>query len=242
MPLLDHFRKPVSRVPWASVHSTWISELATRLNAALPPGYIALNNFSLGGGLEIDIGIEEEENPVPVPSRDDGGVAVVAARAVYAPPAATGTARYEFPDTVEIRVEDEDTRQLVGAVELISPGNKDRGAKRDMFLAKCLDYLAGGACVVIVDVITERRANLHNEIVTKLGADALVLPDDEHLYAATYRPIIRNKKLNVDVWVNPLQIGAVLPTMPMRVVAGLFVPVELEETYAATCRGRKLDV
>ena len=55
-------------------------------------------------------------------------------------------------------------------------------------------------------------------------------------------PGIVKKKMNVDVWVNPLQIGEVLPTMPLRVVAGLFVPVELEETYATACRGRKLVV
>ncbi len=242
MPLLDHFRKPASRVPWPSIHSAWISHLAERLNAALPPGYLALNNFSLGGGLEIDIGIEEEDEPSFPTSASSGGTAVAAARAVYAPPAATGIAQYEFPDTIEVRVENEETRQLVGAIELVSPGNKDRGAKRDMFLAKCLDYLAGGACVVVVDAITARRANLHNEIVARLGADALALPEEAHLYAATYRPIIRKKKMNVDVWVTPLQVGAVLPTMPLRVVAGLFVPVELEDTYVAACRGRKLRV
>ncbi len=240
MPLLDHFRKPASRVPWPSIHSGWISELATRLNAVLPPGYLALDNFSLGRGLEIDIGIEEEDESPPPANASSSGTAVAVAPAVYAPPTATGTTQYEFPDTIEIRVESEESRQLVGAIELISPGNKDRGAKRDMFLAKCLDYLAGGACVVIVDVITERRANLHNEIVERLGADTLALPEEATLYAATYRPIIRKKKMNVDVWVNPLQIGAVLPTMPLRVVAGLFVPVEFEETYVAACRGRKL--
>ncbi|MCI0703764.1 MAG: DUF4058 family protein [Planctomycetia bacterium] len=242
MPLLDHFRKPANRVPWRSIHGTWISELATRLNAILPPGYIALNNMSLDGGLEIDIGIEEEDEPPPQTSARSGGTAVAAAPAVYTPPPATGTAQYEFPDTAEIRVTNEETGQLVGAVELVSPGNKDRGAKRDMFLAKCIEYLAGGACVVIVDVITSRRANLHNEIVAKLGADNLALPEEVSLYAATYRPIIRKKKMNVDVWVNPLRIGEVIPTMPLRIVAGLFVPVELEETYVTTCRGRKLDV
>ena len=242
MPLLNHFRKPASHVPWPSIHTGWIAHLAERLNALLPPGYIALDTMSLGRGLEIDIGIEEEDEP-PLPAADSsGGTAVATARAVYAPPAATGTALYEFPDTVEVRIESEESRQLVGAIELVSPGNKDRGAKRDMFLAKCLDYLAGGACVVVVDIITERHANLHNEIVERLGADALALPDGAHLYAATYRPIIRKRKMNVDVWVNPLAVGADLPTMPLRVVAGLFVPVELEETYAAACRGRKLAV
>ena len=221
MPLLDHFRKPASRVPWRSVHSGWVGHLAERVNTLLPPEYIALDSMSIDRGLEIDIGIEEEDE---------------------SPPPATGTAQYEFPDIVEVRVTNEETGQLVGAIELISPGNKDRGAKRDMFLAKCLDYLAGEACVVIVDVITARRANLHNEIVAKLGADNLALPEEASLCAATYRPIIRKKKMNVDMWVNELKVGEVLPTMPLRVVAGLFVPVELEETYAAACRGRKLSV
>jgi hypothetical protein len=243
MPLLDHFRKPADRVPWQSIHGGWVSELAVRLNAILPPGYIALNNMSLGGGLEIDIGIEEEDDPLlPSSTTNGGGTAVATTRAVYVTPPVTGTAQYEFPDTTEVRVTNEETGQLVGAVELISPGNKDRGAKRDMFLAKCLDYLAGGTCVVIVDVISARRANLHNEVVAKLGADNLALPEEVSLYAATYRPIIRKKKMNVDVWVNPLKIGEVIPTMPLRIVAGLFVPVEFEETYVATCRGRKLEV
>ena len=243
MPLLDHFRKPTSRVPWRSIHSGWIGHLAERVNALLPPGYIALDTMSIGGGLEIDVGIEEEDDPVPPAlGANGGGAAVATARAVDAPPPATGTAQYEFPDTVELRVTEEETGRLVGAIELVSPGNKDRGAKRDMFLAKCLDYLAGGACVVVVDVIAARRANLHNEIVARLGADTLALPEEVSLYAATYRPIIRKKKMNVDVWVNLLQVGAALPTMPLRVVAGLFVPVELEETYAAACRGRKLSV
>ena len=240
MPLLDHFRLPASRVPWRSIHSGWIGHLAERVNTILPPGYIALDSMSIGGGLEVDIGIEEEDEPPPLGAAGGGGTAVATAPAVYAPPPATGTARYEFPDTVEIRVENEESGQLVGAIELISPGNKDRGAKRDMFLAKCLDNIAGGACVVIVDVITARRANLHNEIVATLGADNLALPEEVSLYAATYRPIIRKKKMNVDVWVNPLKVGDVLPTMPLRVVAGLFVPVELEEAYVAACRGRKL--
>jgi hypothetical protein len=199
--------------------------------------------MSIDGGLEIDIGIEEEDEPSPpTPGANGGGTAVATARAVYTPPPATGTVRYEFPDTMEIRVTSEETGQLVGAVEFVSPGNKNRSAKRDMFLAKCLDYLAGGACVVIVDVIASRRANLHNEIAARLGADTTVLPEDTSLYAATYRPVIRKKERNVDVWVNPLRIGEPLPTMPLRVVGGLFVPVELEETYVAACRGRKLDV
>ena len=65
MPLLDHFHKPASRVPWRSIHSGWIGHLAERVNTLLPPGYIALDTMSIGGGVEIDIGIEEEGDTPP---------------------------------------------------------------------------------------------------------------------------------------------------------------------------------
>ena len=244
MPLHDHFRKPASRLPWRSLHSGWLGHLAERVNSHLPDGYLALDSVSIDGGLEVDVGIEEEDDPVsPILDETGGGTAVATTRAVYVPPVATGTTHYTFPDAIELRITSEPAGRLVAAVELVSPGNKDRGAKRDMFLAKCLDYLAGGVCVVIVDVVTERRANLHNELIEQLGgADALTLPEEAYLYAVTYRPIVRKKKFQIDVWVNPLTVGAELPTMPLRVVAGLFVPVELEVAYVAACHGRKFRV
>ena len=200
----------------------------------------------IDGGLEVDVGVEEEEIPADVPARPagNGGTAVATTREVYTPPAATGIAQYKFPDVIELRVlSDRGEGRLVGAVEMVSPGNKDRGSKREAFLAKCIDYLAGGACVVVIDVITDRYANLHNEIIERIGGlDALLLGEETHLYAATYRPVIRKKKSQIDVWVNPLKIGDLLPTMPLRFVGNLFVPVELEWAYTEACRRRKFSV
>jgi hypothetical protein len=45
---------------------------------------------------------------------------------------------------------------LVGAVELVSPANKDRAAHRDAFVSKCAAYLQQGVGLAIVDVVTER--------------------------------------------------------------------------------------
>jgi hypothetical protein len=243
MPLHDHFRTPGNRLPWRSLHSGWLGQLTERINGYLPTGYLALDTLTLEGGIEVDVGVEEEDDP-EVPRRDTGGggTAVVTAATVYQPPPATGTVQYRFPDVIELRVTSEPEGRLVAAVELVSPSNKDRPEKREAFLAKCVGYLAGGACVVMVDVVTERQTNLHNAILERLGGpDELRLSDEQHLYAVTYRPIVRKKKYTVDVWVCPLVVGAELPTMPLRVVAGLFVPVELEATYVAACRGRKFN-
>ena len=71
-----------------------------------------------------------------------------------------------FPDDFEVRVfSSRGGNRLVAAIELISPGNKDRAEERRAFAAKCAAYLQQGVSLVIVDVITERRANLHNDII-----------------------------------------------------------------------------
>lgn len=245
MPLHDHFHPPIeSRLPWPSLHSGWVGELTGRLNELMPPGFVALDELRIDGGLEIDVAAVEGEDSENAAVEDSsaGGTAVATTRAVYSPPAPARSCSFQFPDISEIRVySDRGERRLVGAIELVSPRNKDRGESREVFVAKCLDYLAAGASLVIVDVVTNRHANLHNQLVRRIGASpAVELPDDAGVYAAAYRPVIRGKRSQIDIWVRPFAIGDRLPTMPLRLIADVFVPVELELTYTEACRRRKL--
>jgi hypothetical protein len=247
MPLLDHFHRPIkNRLPWESLHSGWIAAIAERLNSLMPPEFIALDRMRTEGGLEIDIGTVEE-NEAELSLGQNGvignGKSVAMLPTVYIPPPATGTAPFELPGIVEVRVfRDRDERKLVGVIELISPGNKDRAEKREAFVAKCLDYLNAGASLVILDVVTERHACLHNELVQLLSVpDSVVLSEESLLYSAAYRPVIRENRSEIDIWVNSFQVGDVLPTMPLRLIDDLFVPVELEATYMEACRGRRLN-
>ncbi|HEX4610950.1 MAG TPA: DUF4058 family protein, partial [Urbifossiella sp.] len=171
-----------------------------------------------------------------------GGSGVTTASVVYTPPSAVGSCRYFPPDVAEIRVfTDRGERKVVAAVELVSPGNKDRPESRDAFVAKCLDYLGSGVALVVVDVVTNRRANLHNILARMLRVPAEVeLADDDHLYATAYRPTGQGGKARIEFWTNPLRVGEPLPTMPLRLVGDVYVPVELESTYTATCVGRRL--
>jgi hypothetical protein len=130
---------------------------------------------------------------------------------------------------------------LVAAIELISPANKDCPKNREAFVAKCAAYLGAGASLVILDAVTIRRANLHNELVRLLeGPPELALPANPPLYAAAYRPVIRDEKPSIDVWTAGFSVGDVLPTMPLRLTGDTFVPVEFEETYTITCRDRRM--
>ncbi len=243
MPLFDHFRPPVQGyLPWDSLHSAWATYIATQLNRQwLTRDFIALEHTHAGPHVEIDVGtFEAPAHPVGANrSNGDGGVATLPD--VYAPPHALTAIPAVFPDRFEVRVFTTwEGRRLVGAIELISPGNKDRAEERQAFVAKCASYLQQAVSVVLIDIVTTRHANLHNDLLHFLNAPAGLLPEDVYLYAAAYRPILRDRTPQVDVWAEPCSVATALPTMPLRLTGELFVPVEFEATYLETCRQRRL--
>jgi hypothetical protein len=242
MPLLDHFRPPLyPRHGWESFHSNWATRIADGIVALLPPEYQVEEHTHFGPSFEIDVATFEEDSPSLQPVGDQG-VLTVPRAPTYAPPAPQRTIPAAIPDTFEVRVFNTMAGMvLVGVVELVSPGNKDRIRERRAFATKCASYLAQGVSVVIVDVVTSRRANLHNETMRLLeAAPDLAFPQDVRLYTVAYRPVRRKKRDQIDLWMHRLAVGAALPTMPLRLTGDLFIPVELEASYQEACRRRRL--
>lgn len=240
MPLYDHFRPPLAqRRPWDSFTTTWASALADSLNhGVLPSGYLALEHVHAGAPTEIDVGTFAEERPT-----EGAGGTATATRTVWTPATSPLVFPAAFPEqsTVEI-VTTDGGRTLVAAVALISPGNKDRELKRRLFAAKCATYLARGVGLVIVDVVTVRQANLHNELVGLLGlGEAFRMAAEQTLYAVAYRPLRRGELDQVEAWPLPLRLGQALPTVPLSLAADLCVAVNLETAYRDACERRKLD-
>jgi hypothetical protein len=242
MPLLDHFHPPLSSERrWESFHSNWATRLADALTERwLPPNYIAEENAHFGPSIEIDVATFERET-MAAATEGSGGVATAGPK-VWAPPAADGSFAAVFPDTFEICVLCTDTGpKLVAAIELISPGNKDRASERRAFAIKCASYLYQGISVIIVDIVTNRRANLHNEILELMnGGDSLRLATESHLYAVAYQPLRRGKEDVIDVWRSPLALGHPLPPLPLGLRADLVIAVDFEETYAEACLHKRL--
>lgn len=237
MPLLDHFRPPVSDIiQWNSFHSNWATRIADQLCERLPEGFRAEEHVKLSGGVEIDVAAYRD--------RERGGVDQLTELELksWIPPARTGRVEVEYPDQFEVRViQDSQSNAIVAAIELVSPSNKDRPTEREAFAAKVCNYLLSGICVVVLDVVTERRANLHNEIVRILDLPAdRRLPVETGLYAVTYRPALVDRKSMLDLWVQPLALGDPLPVMPLRLTGELFVPVDFEAAYLEACRRRRL--
>src|SRR5947209_4783780 len=156
MPLLDHFHPPLSeRRQWHSFHHAWAAIIAFDLNRQLPEGYFADPHVQFG--IEIDVGAFEEEKTA-------GGAPG------WTPPAPTMTLPMTLlTDVVEIAVYNSEAGPvLIGAIELVSPANKDRPATRDAFVSKCASYLQQAIGLIAVDLVTNRQADLHGELVQRI--------------------------------------------------------------------------
>ncbi len=187
--------------------------------------------MTVGGRIEADV--VEFKLPAGAMGNGAGGTALQ----TWAPPAVVQSVPMVFPDDVETQVfRLSGGKQLVGVVELVSPANKDRPEHRRAFAAKCVAYLQRGIGLVVVDVVTERRANLHLEVLELLGQLEGEATCDGGLYAVAYRPTRRQESNLLDLWPSVLRLGEPLPVLPLALRGAFAVPVDLEPAYADACR------
>jgi hypothetical protein len=244
MPLLDHYHGAlkVDR-HWESFHAAWAGALADDLNRRLPEHYFAEELTHAGSVVEIDVGTFEGSTEVSARAAvADGSTTATLPPQVWTPQAAAFTIPAVFADDFEIRVfSTEGGPTLVAAIELVSPRNKDRAEARRAFAIKCASYLHQGISLIVVDIVTTRRANLHTEIMELLDQPQPAhLPPDSTLYSVAYQPLRRQGREEIDLWPVPLAVGATLPTLPLALTVELYMPIDLEATYMDARRRRRL--
>jgi hypothetical protein len=234
MPLLDHFHPPLSENRhWESFHTSWANEIMAMLNQeVLPPGYFAETEVHFGSRVEADVATFQQADAPVAPATSNGGIAIQTGSTtdVLLMPAV-------FPDQIEVQIiQKSGGPTLVGAIELISPRNKDRPEARRAFAAKCAAYLQLGIGLLIIDVVTERQANLHDELIQLLEQDAAYrFPGKASLYSVAYRPLrTEGDGDQIEIRLVPLNVGQDLPTMQLALRGGPLVPVDLEMTYTRT--------
>jgi len=239
MPILDHFSPPLSaeRI-WNTFHHAWTATIARLLNRRLlPEGYFAAPNVQFGPRVEIDVGTFEH---TALPASREGSVVV---RTTTLP--ATAVIPAVFPDTVEVViVQQEGGPQVVAAIELVSPSNKDRPATRRAFVAKMSSYLQQGIALAVIDLVTSRTAHLHNAWIHWMQATTGLIEDTARtpLYANSYRPVQLGERAVIEMWLHPLRLGDQLPPLPLFLRGDLCIELLLEETYMETCGDQRITV
>src|SRR6201988_1714043 len=141
MPLRDHFRGPGSKMfRWETVHLTWPTMIVAKLGQRLPPEFIAAPGAHQGSSVAVDVAAYERDVPRCSAASANGSEAEP-----WAPgePSIAVAAALPAADEDEVCVYDDTDaqRQLVAAVELVSPANKDLPHHRRAFAAKCAALL-----------------------------------------------------------------------------------------------------
>jgi hypothetical protein len=241
MPLRDHFHPPLfPQRAWESFHSRWANSIADQLNESLPERYFAEVQTYLGSQVEADV-IEYSKSVGFGESANENGAGGVSVQA-WAPPLATFTMPAIFPDAFQVAVRDErDSARVVAVVELVSPSNKDRPDSRLVFAGKTAAYLQRGIGLVVADIVTDRRFNLHDELVRMLGLEmSFLMPEDAFLYAVSYRPVRRGELDQIDTWPFVLSVGETLPVLPLALRGSHAIPLDLNAAYEDACRRSRL--
>jgi hypothetical protein len=223
MPLLDHFREPLAgRRHWEAFHSQWASCIASALNAELPSDYFAEAQVHAGPRIEIDVATWN----LP----DSGGIATL----TQSPPvlvAADLTVPATFPAEFGVCVyETSGGPILVGAIELVSPANKDPPHNRHLFAVKCGACLQRGVGLIVVDIVTNRHGSPFADLL-RLMYPGEPIPKHEPLTSVSYRPTRLNGVDSIEIRHRSLAVGASLPVLPLALGGRGTMQVDFEATY-----------
>jgi hypothetical protein len=224
---------------WDSVHPLWLTYLLEYVQERLPEGYKAF----LGSVPSLTVDSGNGKPDVSVRQWGPGS-----------PPKQTTTdAALLEPDleaNVVIRLDPQRAvhidfhGQLIAALELVSPRNKDRADAKETYSHRYLGYLRLGVHLMLIDVLPRpKKFSFSDAITTGLGMELPSLPPP---FAATYRvgevvPVGNDMGSLIGLWRRPLQVGQPLPSLPLPLSVHQAVVIDLEATYQRAAKRAYLD-
>jgi len=224
---------------WDSVHPFWLAYLVEWVQPRLPEGYKAF----LGGVPALTVSTTNGKPDVSVRRSEPGPT-------VEATPTDTAVMAPDLEASVTVRLDPQLAvhvdfhGQLIAAIEVVSPRNKDRNAAKVTYSNRYLGYLRLGVHLLLMDVLPRPRGYSCSDVITgSLGLDVPPLPAP---FAAAFRvgevvPVGDDMGSLMGLWRRPLRVGQALPTLPLPLSIQQFVEVDLEETYTRAAKRAYLD-
>jgi hypothetical protein len=222
MPLHDW----TNRAGWEGVDHLWITELLRWIKPRLPAGYRTF----IGSAPTLAVGAPDKPAVAVHDWPEDEGKDAAGTPA---------EASEDEPDTevavamlhTDAAVFVERAGELVAAVELVSPRNKDRLLARTVYLTRYLGYLLKGVHLLLVDV---HRRPLKFSFADRIAEELqLEQPPCPAPFAVSYRvgEEAPNGGRFLAVWRRPLAAGQPLPSLPLPLTIERRVSIDLEKTY-----------
>jgi len=216
---------------WNSMHIVWQAQILDWVQQRLPAGYRAY----LGSVPALTVGVPN--------GRPDLGVRR------WEPPPSNGATFPESgatlqPDTEAVAVFELDPQtavqielhgQLVAALEIVSPRNKDRPEARERYLGRYLGYVRQGVHLMLIDVLPRPTDfSFADALAANLAFAQEPCPAP---FAVSYRvgePVPEGTILAI--WRRPLRVGDPLPTLPLALTVRESITIDLEHTYREAAR------
>lgn len=218
---------------WDGVHLLWLAQLLDWVQPRLPAGFrayvgsVPALTLETGNG-KPDVTVRGWRGPPATPAASTG-VAVAPDRETVA----------AFTTDAQRALHVDWHGQLIAAIELVSPRNKDRLDSKARYARRYLGYLRQGVHLMLVDVFAQPAGfSFADAVSDDLG---LAEPPTPPPFAVSYRvgsTVPRGDEMGtaVGVWSRPLAAGTALPELPLALDEDATVPIDLETTYHEAAR------
>lgn len=214
---------------WTGLHLVWQTTMLKAIRDRLPAGYRvyigsvpALTIDAPNGRPDLSV---RNWKPAPDPEADAGGTA---APDGATPPDAESVAVFELDPQTALHIDLHG--QLIAAVEIVSPRNKDRPDARERSTNRYLGYIRQSVHLLLIDVLPRPVGfSFADGIAAAIGIEQAPCPVP---FAVSYRvgePVPEGTL--IARWVRPLRAGDPLPTIPLALNVHQSVAVDLEPTY-----------
>jgi hypothetical protein len=220
---------------WDSVHQLWINALLYWVQERLPPGYRAY----LGSVPGVTIAAE--------PGRPDVGIRAWQSREEDTTASLDESPEPDFQAVALLHPEPPlaihvfRSGQLVAAIEIVSPRNKDRPSSREFYRNRYVGYLWAGVHLMLIDV---HRRPLGYSFVEAIASEVQCqfpagLPPQVMSWSAGGTTPEGGQFL--DGWYRCLAAGEPLPTLPLALTSERSISIDLEHTYTEAARRAYLE-
>jgi hypothetical protein len=223
---------------WDGLHLLWLAQLLDGIQPRLPPGFRAY--VSSVPALTLDA-INGKPDVTVLGWRSPPNEAAPSGSAALAPDRET-VATFTLDPQRAIHVNWHG--QLIAAIEVVSPRNKDRLNARARYTRRYLGYLWQGVHLMLIDVFSQPAGfSFADAISADLGLGEPATPPP---HAISYRvdgPVPRDQEMGtqIAIWRRLLGVGQPLPELPLALDVDQAVVIDLETTYHQAARRVYLD-
>lgn len=223
---------------WDGVHLLWLAQLLDWIQPRLPAGFrayvgsVPALTLEAGNG-KPDVTVRGWRSP-PNETAPNGSTTIAPDRNVVA----------TFTLDPQRAIHVDWHGQLIAAVEIVSPSNKDRLDSKARYTRRYLGYLRQGVHLLLIDVFSQPAGFAFADAISEdlgLGEPATPSP-----HAITYRvgstvPCDHEMGTQISLWRRLLKVGEPLPELPLPLDEDQAVVIDLESTYHQATRRVYLD-